>query len=455
MGIFNRVKMTIQAALSPGQMQGQRSKKKKTWQTDMFGVEYNPDDLKLDDYIAMMKDSQVKAGLDLITMFLLSRNLTITPASEDPKDVEIADFVQESLDGMDYPMRKVRKDIYSALAFGYSVSEIVWKFDDKSKKIVFGKIKPIPTETLENCFKYDDNGDVETVKQDIGDGDPITIPAEKCLIYTYDEQFGNRYGRSILNPVYDNWYQKMKVLEWWNVFLQKHEGPTLAGFVDNPQYKDEMRSQLEEIHEGRTQITAGKEDRIEIIESSHRGEGFLEAIRYHDDMIFRKMVIGTLILGQSGQTSGSYAQSQTHMDTMAIFLDGIHEDIAGELQIKIKQLVDINFNAESYPEIGFESFEAKDLANLLQILDPLIKDMVISPDSEWLMQLIAEVVSQYSNIKVPIEQEEEKPEEEKVIDKEQEDALEPGDAEEPLPDEHVQLLKDLEKTFPGQTNETG
>lgn len=446
MGMIDNLKLRISAALSPVQMTETRSKsKKKTWQTHMFGVEYNEDDLTLEDYQAMLKDSQVKSGIDLITMFLQSRDIIITPASEDPKDVEIAEFVEHTLDNMEYPMRKVRKDIYSALAYGYSVSEIIWKYEEKQNKMGIKKIKPLPIETIQNCFKYDDEGDVEAVMQDVGEGNPIEIEAEKCLIYTHDEQFGNRYGRSILNPVYDNWYQKMKIMEWWNVFLQKHEGPTLAGFVENPQYKDLMREQLEEVQEGRTQVTAGKEDRIEVIESSHRGEGFERAIAYHDNMIFRKMIIGTLVLGQSGGASGSYAQSQTHLNTLSVFLDGIHEDVAGELEIKIKQLVDYNFETENYPDISFESFEEKDVIKLMEVLTPYIDKMVIDTDEPWLQQLIADVVAKFSNVKVPVDKEpngESKKQEVNIPTEEEQ--------KEELPEEHKELLTNITDMFPGQ-----
>jgi hypothetical protein len=239
-------------------------------------------------------------------------------------------------------------------------------------------------------------GDVTEIIQTVDD-EEIVIPADKCLIYTYDETFGNRYGTSILDGVYDNWYNKQRVLEWWNVFLQKHEGPTLAGFIENPEFKEMFRDQLDEIREGRTNITAGINDRIEVIESTHRGEGFKDAINYHDVMIFRKMNIGTMILGQE-DGSGAYAQSQTQFDTLSIFLDGIHDDIAAELQIKINELVDMNWNVEDYPIISFETFEEKDLLGLLTALEPLIRDMAINPDDSWFKHLLADIVSRYSDI---------------------------------------------------------
>ena len=101
---------------------------------------------------------------------------------------------------------------------------------------------------------------------------------------------------------------KQKILSWYNVFLQKHEGPTLVGKTSNPMYKDLFREQLDEIREGRANITVGIEDDVSVLESAHRGEGFKEAINYHDTMIYRKMNIGTMILGQENG-AGAYAQS--------------------------------------------------------------------------------------------------------------------------------------------------
>ena len=363
MGLFDTVRVRLAAALSPKQMTTQYSKSKLQDDNVAFSLQYKGTDLDFEDYDKMLMDPQIKSGYELIRIFLLSRKLIVTPASEDEADIEIADELESMLDGMKYPMRKVRNDMYSAIVYGYSVSEIVWGMEDGDELISVDRIRPIPIDTLQHCFRYDEDGDVETIVQTVDD-EEIEIPGEKCLIYTYDETFGNRYGTSILDGVYDNWYQKQKILNWWNVFLQKHEGPTLAGFIENPQFKDLFRDQLDEIREGRANITAGINDRIEVIESSHRGEGFKNAIDYHDVMIFRKMNIGTMILGQQ-DGAGAYAQSQTQFDTLSIFLDGIHEDIATELQSKIVELVDMNWNVDDYPIVSFETFEEKDLLGLV------------------------------------------------------------------------------------------
>lgn len=444
MGVFDSVRLRLSAALSPKQMTQQYSRSKNVNPDQSFTLKYKGDDLNYEDYDKMLMDPQIKSGYELIRMFLLSRKIVVTPASDMEADIEIAEKLEKMLKDMKYPMRKVRNDMYSALIYGYSVSEILWGMDEGDELIGIERIRPIPIDTLEDCFRYDDMGDVETIIQTIED-EEIEIPAEKCLIYTYDEQFGNRYGTSILNGVYDNWYQKQKILNYWNIFLQKHEGPTLAGFVSNPMYKDLFRDQLDEIREGRANITAGAEDRIEVIESQHRGEGFKDAIDYHDVMIFRKMNIGTMILGQQ-DGAGAYAQSQTQFDTLSIFLDGIHDDIAAELQSKIVELVDMNWNVDDYPVISFETFEEKDLLGLLNALKPLIDSFAIDPQDGWFRHLIADVISRYSDIDTGELLEEEEPQE--IPGQTQQQVFPtPQEQEEPTTEEQSDLITEVQNNI--------
>ena len=392
-------KVTLNAELAPKQMTRQYSKTRlsNNGTNEMFtNLMYQADELSWEDYDRMLRDPQIKSGYELIRMFLLSRKVVVNPASDSDEDKEIAEQLNSMLDDMKYPMRKVRNDMYSALIYGYSVSEIVWGMEEGDEFVSIDRIRPIPIDTLDDCFRYNEDGDVETIIQTIDD-EEIEIPAEKCLIYTYDEQFGDRDGTSILDGVYDNWYMKQKLLSWYNVFLQKHEGPTLAGFIENPAFKDLMMEQMDEIREGRANITLGMNDRLEVIESTKKGDGFKEAINYHDTMIYRKMNIGTMILGQENG-AGAYAQSQTQFDALSIFLDGIHEDIAAELQHKIKELVDMNWTVDDYPVISFETFEEKDLLGLINAIKPLIDAGAIDPQEKWFRHLLADIVGRYSDV---------------------------------------------------------
>jgi hypothetical protein len=163
-------------------------------------------------------------------------------------------------------------------------------------------------------------------------------------------------------------------------------------------------------------------------------------------MIFRKMNIGTMILGQQ-DGAGAYAQSQTQADTLNVFLDGIHADIAAELQAKIIELVDMNWNVDDYPTIGFETFEDKDLLGLINALKPLIDAMAIDPNDGWFRHLIADVVSKYSDIDTSelLDEEtqnmEEQVEQQMVQQPEVTPTLE--EQETPQPEEQAQLINDI------------
>jgi hypothetical protein len=446
MGVVDNLRLRLAAALSPNQMTRQLSKpvpqKEKSWNV-------YKDDLDFEDYDKMLKDSQIKSGYELIRMFLQSRKMMVTPADDTPEAQEIAEELEKTLDGMDYPMRKVRNDLYSAIVYGFSVGEFVWSKEPDSEQISIKRIRPIPTFTLDDPFEYDEDGNLKTITQKDPDGGAdIIIPAEKCLVYSYDEQWGDREGNSILEAVYDNWFMKQDILLWYQVYLQKHEGPTLAAFVENAAYKDEAQDMLEEVHEGRANISLGVNDRVEVIESAHRGEAFKEAINYHDTMIFRKMNIGTLILGQENG-SGAYAQSKTQYDTLAVFLDGIHDDIATELQIKTNEWVDMHYNVEDYPKITFETFEDVDPLELLKGLEPLVKDMAINPNDNWFKQIIAAAVNKYTDVDMheflegPEEQDEKQ-----VVSEQQQVIPTPEEKATPMPDEHKEMVEQIAQTLP-------
>lgn len=395
MGIIETTKMKLAAALSPKQMMRRISKPKK--QKDKWLIYKNTDEREYEDYKKMLQDPQVKSGYELLRNFLLSRDIIVTPASDDPEDVEIAQIIENNLNNMKYPLRKVRKDMYTALSYGYSVSEIIYTIKDDL--ILFDSIRPLNIETIQkDPFDYDeDTGECTEIVQ-YADSEDIHIPFEKCLVFSYDSEFGDLEGNSIFDAIYNNWYDKQNILQWWNIYLQKHEGPTIAAFIENAdQHKDDVQDKLDDIADGAANLTLGNNDKLQVIESTHRGEGFINAIKYHDTMIFRKMIIGNLMLGDS-DNSGAYSQSNTQSENLDIFLDGVHTDLASELQTAVDTLVNLNWEVDKTPLISFEKFEEKDLLLLLEKLQPLLDGVIINPEAKWFKTLLSMIIKNYIDI---------------------------------------------------------
>ena len=348
------------------------------------------------------KDTQVKVGLDILNYFLLSKNYILTSASDDPKDVAIKDFVEDMLNEMETPFRKVDKNMNTAIKYGFSVNEIVYTLNS-NYQVVFKGIYPVHVRTLQNdAFNYNDKGELESFHQetDYGNAD---IPYGKCLHYAFDAEFDEVEGRSILLEIADFTEDKKNILNWLLTFLHKHEAPTLFAKLSSGTHAKKVRAMLDKVSGGKTNLTVGKDDDLGVLESSHRGETFFKALTLFDNYIFRRFYLGNLALGDPSQT-GSYSQSETQFKmTMNIF-NGIQEDKAACWQEKINEVVALNFgpNANA-PKFKYESFIEKDYLNLIAALKDLVSNGTIDYTAPWWKELIATAVQAESGVKVDTE----------------------------------------------------
>lgn len=358
------------------------------------------------EYHQMMKDPQVKIGLSILNMFLLSRDIHVTPGGEEDIDKEAADFLENELkNDMETPFRNVRKNIYTAIPYGFSAQEVVYKLRDDSKIGIKG-IYAIHRKTLDHidAFVFDDNENlVELNQRNNIMGFTNTIPIEKVLLYSHDMEFDNPRGNAILEEIYDTVYEKKQTYRTLAVFIHKHGAPFLLAKLseESMAFKGKVVQQLEDVAEGRTNMTVGKDDEVDIKESQYQGVSIFENIKLHDAVIFRRMFIGTLMMGQL-DASGSYAQSDSQLSVTRMLLDGVHEEIAGAMQKKFDEFNNWNFSGAKCPNISFEKFEDKDILGLLNALQPYFKDMIIAENQEWLNKIIEMAVKEATGIDVEL-----------------------------------------------------
>jgi len=360
--------------------------------------------LKIDYYHIneLLEDPQVKLGIRAMVLFLASRKLIFSSASEDEGDVMAKEFIEEMFEDMKGTLRHIRKDLYSAIIYGFSAVEVIYGLNNDDK-VVITDFHSIHRKTLNHpeAFKYDKNGNITHLQQDIGERKYTKIPINKVILYSFDKQFGDPVGQSIISELNDVIKTKKKIFKYLKIYLQKHESPFMVMKVAQEQNKDIARKQLDEVLEGRTQMTIDKDDEINMIESHHRGESFFKIIQYYDDLIFRTLFIGTLLFGQQ-ERSGSYAQSQTQFEVAKLLLDGIHRELVPDIQKIIDYLIKINFTDVKSPKIEFEKFEDKDILELLRVLQPYVDNFTINPKSEWFQELISTIIEELSGVKTDL-----------------------------------------------------
>ncbi|WP_296887186.1 hypothetical protein [uncultured Methanobrevibacter sp.] len=354
-------------------------------------------------YRDIMKDPQVKVGLEILKYFLISKNYVLTSDSDDEISIEITDFIQESLDNMETPFRDVIKNILTAIRYGYSVQEKVYTMNTDNRITIKG-LYPIHIKTLQNDpFIRDKTGELTGIHQESMYG-TVDIPIDKCLLYSFDKEFDEIEGNSILNEIKPIAEDKEDIKDWLMTFLNKNESPTTYAKTDDPTHAPIIQESLNNISAGATNIVVGTNDELGILESSHRGEAYFTTLNYNDNQIFRRMFLGSLLLG-SGDQTGSYAQSYTQENVLFQIMDGILTDIAQIIQrTVVNDLTSMNFGLSAKsPSFSFEKFTKKDVLKLLEIVKGFIDNGSFDSDNQSFKELLGAAFLTEADIKLDLD----------------------------------------------------
>lgn len=259
-------------------------------------------------------------------------------------------------------------------------------------KIILKDLIPVHIKTLQtDPFTYDENGELESIHQ-VWEEEEVYIPINKVLKYSFNAKYDEDYGNGLLydfKPIIED---KLNINQWLMNYLEKHEAPTLYGKTDNYN-RDNLLEALENVSEGETGLVVGTEDEVGVLESSHRGETFFNALQFKDNQIFRRMFIGNLLLGDNSQT-GTYAQSQSQLEFGKLVFDGILEEIANCIQKQIiNPLVEWNYGDQKLaPTISFDKFSIGDYDKLFTTLKPLIDNGTIDSENDAIQESISQFI---------------------------------------------------------------
>lgn len=338
----------------------------------------NPDDLVgrkgLPIYTKMQNDEAIKAALALKKNAVLSTGWDIAPASTTASDREAAEFVKYTFEHMQGSLDDVLLDTLSALAYGYSIGELV--FESYATGPFSGKIglKAIKTR-LPHGFAFV----VDAHDNLLDDGIEQfgrRLPAQKFIVYSYDSEHGNRYGRSDLRSAYSPYWFKNSVTTWWGMFLDRYGIPLAEGIV--PSYGgmpdgtvDEVRTALDNL-QAATSFVHGDEIKLQFPTVSVNGQGavtFERALTISDLRIARALLLPNLLgLSAAGDT-GSFAQAKKHFDVFILVIEKLQRDLSRTVigEQVIRRLVDLNYTVDTYPSFVFLPFTETNKAALLSL----------------------------------------------------------------------------------------
>lgn len=356
------------------------------------GVEEYSDPVGIDTYKKMYRqDAQVKAGLLALRLPILAKGYVIKHPvakagwdNKKDKTEEQIEFLEYVFKNMKHSFDETLDQMLSAVPFGFSVTEPVYQkiVEGKFKgKIGLKKAKVLNPTTVK--FKMNDYGDILEAIQEIGDK-KIKMPYEKVIHFTHDAEFGDPYGHSALHAVHKHWYIKDQMYKFANMAYERNGSPLLVGTVKNKNEVGKMRRILDTIL-SRTGVAISGTDDIKVLDTTKTMD-FVNYVNHHNTMILRGLMIPSLMLGNEGSGSGSYALGQSHFDLFLFRLQSIQRDLEKVINDKIiKRLIDINFGKQDiYPELQFKPLMDKDRDQLSDIFFKLVNAQIIEPTEEWI-----------------------------------------------------------------------
>jgi len=390
------------------------------------GLEYdfrNPDTLLEDKnfdltiYDRMLLDDRVKFVFELKKMMALNISHSVIAASEEDKDIEIAEFVQTNFDRLEMPtFDGILDNLLDSIAYGFKCGEVI--LEQYEGKWVWDKIKfqhPILFD-----FEYDDQDNLENVRYGYYYGDETKIPVkefnEKFIIMVYPYlKDGNWYGDSELKEIYFEWWSKYNIKRWRNEFIQGRGKPVPHIIIDSAKITDDEKNEVKDMFENWQDnmyvIIPGFRDEAGEIQGKFTVDwvsvGTKENVDLHnetlihiDKSITRKMLFPDR-MGFTDDGTGSFAQSKQIFDFVIMNIKQLHKRLEDVINPKVRQLVDLNFpNVKEYPKWQFQEVDRGIEKEILQLL---LEKKVIDRREGW--------IRSYVNIPELTEQEKEEIEE--------------------------------------------
>ena len=313
------------------------------------------------------KDPHLFSQLQTRKNAVTGLDFEIIPFSDDPRDKEIADFVEEQLNGIE-SFEDVETDLLDAIGKGFAVSEIMWGYDEGH--VVVQEIKP----RHQKRFFWDSIDDSFKVRtQETPEG--ILLPGNKFIFHKYKARSGHPSRAGILRVVAWMYLFKNYDLKDWVSFAEVYGLPLRLGkYAPGASDADKsalMQALIQIGADAAGIIPDGTTIDFITTEKTSSSDLYERLARYCDEQI-SKAVLGQTLTSDSG--GGSYAQSKTHNDVRHDLTVADCKALASTLRRDlIRPLVLFNFGEDKrIPKIRFDCEESEDLTQTANILDVLI-----------------------------------------------------------------------------------
>ncbi|WP_239057924.1 DUF935 domain-containing protein [Pseudodesulfovibrio sp. JC047] len=293
---------------------------------------------------------------------------TVIPASDDKKDIEIADAVRALIEEPEFP--GLITDLLDGLGKGYSACEIMWELSDS---------KWTPREYIwrdPRFFVFDrDSGQKLRLLEDGATFEGVPLPPFKFIVHMPHLKSGIPIRSGIARLAAVSWMCKAYSLADWMAFAEVFGMPLRLGRYGQDatdRDKDILKMAVANLGTDAAAILPDSM-RIEFIEAA-KSAGGPELFPRLAEFLDRQISKG--VLGQTMTTDdgSSQAQANVHNDVRLDIKNDDGRQVGATVNRDlVKPFVDLNYGVQArYPRVKIKEEEPEDIKALADVLAKVV-----------------------------------------------------------------------------------
>ena len=331
-------------------------------------------------------DAQTKMTLKVIQEPVKAMKFHIQPGSDEERDLDIAAKVDANLFGR-LRFKTTLGEVLTFQPMGFSVFEKVWTYGELDgtdmiylDKLAFRKQTSIAKwETVDHKPGVCQYGAGSTL---------LSLPLDKIVVFTNEQEGDNYEGISIFRAAYKHWYYKDKL---YQIDAIGHERQSL-GVVKIKHPKNAPDKQIKEAESAARALRANEEAflkepegwSVEMMDMKATSlKDTAPSINHHNRQIAVNVLAGFMDLG-STSGSGSRSVGETQLKIFEQAIKSVADYIADTFnRYVIKDFVDLNYNnVDQYPKLVAGEVSGESLTELATALKNLVDAGIIDPTPE-------------------------------------------------------------------------
>jgi len=340
----------------------------------------------IDIYLEMMKyDLHIRSIINTRIETAITKQYNIESASDNSKDIEIAEFVKSNFENISY--LSFTRNCLEALITGYSVQEVVYT-RNKNNQIVIKEIDKYNP----HYFGFNYENELYLLPT-YNYGKAELLNQSNFVVHKHQATKENPYGESILGlGAYVFYIFKKYGYKFWSIFIETFGQPQRIGKqsanVTDEKQRKEFADYVERIGtEGWAVLEDGQT--IEFLEAKRTGKD-----EYSNFINNLKNELTMSVLGQTLTTSidnkyGSRALGEVQEKIQRNIIESDCKELEETINKMIKNLIDLNyFNVEQYPKFSIEYEAEIDKTETVDWLGKLINDVGLPVSKSYCYELL-------------------------------------------------------------------